>query len=594
MRKLLVFMLVTALMIAPAVAVKVNPRAMDVAFNKIMDMINAKKLPEDAINAVRMHQIRAIFHHKGNCTKMLSFKGILDGVNIVINGNGTKLAHLNTTQILADNGSTITLNFKYYPRNVTFKFIGYEWWSSRYQHIINGTGSVIATISETDGSWSVSDDYTSVNPIWDSLGANLTVNTSAGWLEHSVDTVAETVSVIYNFTIDDGYFTSLVWHNVSIYVAPNSTPGTGQDDLNIYYSTDGGTTWITLFDGANGSTSTGTQWTGDISLPIAGNRSVLIKIEFVSDGADDVAGQADVHIDAINITGTVSKLPTRNPKIDLNGDGVWDVEYNGSLTNGTASTEFSLGDLNLSNTITVYCEGSEKVFLNFTWYDEGRVYVKKVCVAGVCVDCDKFLAEGENVTIGLTNVTDIISPVTLTITLDTEHTLCTSYNYTLELKTYPFMLMSYARMSISPTDGVQIESNRTFSKPIPIFVKPRYADASLSVNVYNPNASVGDVFLNMTIESVHGNVVDFFLTDLPYDALDLYIDGNYVTTLNVTDGFCYFNVSNFSTHTIELYPAGALVAPPSEIDWMWVAGVIMVIVLIATMIYLFVATVRGK
>jgi len=594
MKKLLVLLVVLSLIVCPALGAKIHVGNIGKAFERVYDLSEKGKLPLDAVRALMMHQIRANYTHKGNMSCAMSFKGVLNNVYITIYGNGTELSHYNTTELSASNGTTITLNFKYYPRNVTLTFKGYEWWNSQYQHIINGTGSVIAQINDTDGSFSVADDYTTNNPIWDSIGANLTVNTSAGWLEHSDDTVAETVSVIYNITVDDGYLTSLTWNNVSIYVAPNSTAGSGQDDLNIYYSTDGGSTWTTLFDGDDGSTSSGTQWTGDISLPIDGNKSVLIKIEFVSDGADDKAGQADVYIDAINITGTVSKLPTRNPKIDVNNDGAWDVEYSGSLTNGTASTSFSLGDLNLTNTMKVYAEGSGKVFLNFTWYDEGRLHVIKILCGGAEVNVSKFVASGENYSISLPNITDVIPPVDIEIVVDNEHTLCNCYNYSVTLETYPFMLLSNTVVSVSPSDGVSVEHYTSVSKPIPVFVKPRNASCYIGVNVYNPNASTADVYLNITIESAHGNAVDFFLTDVPADSLDVYIDGNYYTTLNVTDGVCNFTMTNFSTHNVEFVIGGALAIAPQEISWQWVAGVLILAVLIFVLLYLLVATLRGK
>jgi len=560
-------LVISALVVVNTVsAMDLNVGHIAVAFEKLYNLTQQGKLPEDVLRTILTHEWRFTREHHANLSEHLQFKGILDRVYITIYGNGNKLGQFNNTSIAVDNQTVLDLNFVYYPRSVKLTFEGYEWWNSQYQHIINGTDSVIAQINDTDGSFTVADDYTSKNPIWDSIGANLTVNTSAEWLEHSDDTVAETVSVIYNITVDDGYLTSLTWNNVSIYVAPNSTSGSGQDDLNIYYSTDGGSTWTTLFDGDDGSASSGTQWTGDISLPIDGNESVLIKIEFVSDGADDKAGQADIYIDAINLTGTVSKIPTRNPKLDIDNDGVYDVEYSGSLTNGSASSSYELGDLKLTNQMKVYVEGSGKVILNFTWYDEGRVFIERLIVGGVEVNVSKFLASGENYTVSLDDIADVVPPVDIQIVVGV-NTLSKDYNYTVELESYPFMLLSDSIASISPSDGCYYESFRATSEPIPVFVKPRHHSCSVKVNVYNPNAGVADVYLNVTIASASGNVVDFVLTDVPADSLDVYIDGEYYTTVQVENGVCNFTMTKFSTHDVSFVVGGALVTPTEEIDW---------------------------
>ncbi len=573
----------------------VTPHGLSKAYEVIQDLYEKGKIPSNVVDILSKKLKRAEFDANEDVTISLSFKGVLDKATLKINGNGSKLYQANSTTVSATNNSVVNLLFQYYPRDVKLKFEGYEWWSSNYQHIINGSGSVIASISETDGSFSVADDYTTNNPIWDSIGSNIIVNTSAGWLEHSADTVAETVSVIYNITIDDGTIQSLTWHNVSVYVAPNSTAGTSEDDLNVYYSTDGGTTWSVLFDASNGATSTGTQYTGDVSLPVVGNTSVLIKIEFVSDGADDVVGQADVYIDAINITGTVSKLPTRNPKLDVDNDGVYEYSYTGSLTNGTLSSEFSLGDLNLSNMVKVYCEGSEHAILNLSWYDEGRVHVTKVVLGGDEEDVNYFIAYGENATISFANFTDVVPPVTLTIVVDAEHTHTTAYNFTIELEPYAFMLMDGAVASISPDEGAYFQSLKSWSKPIPVFVKPRISDAAVAVNVYNPNATAGENYLNVTVSSsIHDNVVDFVLTDVPYDSLDLYVNGNYVSTLDVNNSTIYFNVTGFSTKDIALIPSGSLAAPTEEIDWQTVAAALIIFSGIAVAIWLLYATLRGR
>jgi len=557
-------------------------------------------IPPSVSDIIGTKTLTATYNVTGDESRPMSFKGIVDFVLLKINGNGTKLGAYNTTQFAANNQSVTPLNFTYYPRNITLTFKGYEWWNSSNQHIVNNTGANIATtgINETDGSWSVVDDYNTVNPIWQTKAANITVNTTGGWLEAS-DTVAETISIVYNITIDDGTFVTATLNNGTFYVAPNTTAAATQDDLNIYLSNDSGTTWYLIKDGADGSTSTGTQYIGTIDLTpyVSGKSSFLLNITFTSDGVDDDASQPDVHFDTLFINGTVSKLPTRNPKIDLNNDGMWDYGTVASLTNSTSlSVSLNDSDLNLTNSIKVYAEGSQKVIVNFTWYDEGRVHINRVVFAGENKTLDSFIAAGENVTVQLLNVTRPFAPVTMTIDADTQNTLSTSYNYTVTIDRFGYMLMSDAVLSISPVDGVLVESYKSTSEPIPVFVKPRNAEVSVAVNTYYPPAGVADTYLNMTLASTSGNVVDVVVTNISSDIsqLDLYIDGDYVKTLNVTDGAVYFNVSSFSVHTVSLIVSGALAAPPAEIDWYWVAGVIMVAVLFIVLIYLGVVTLRRR
>jgi hypothetical protein len=558
----------------------------------VTSLVESGVLPDKCIDLVDVRHIVANFSHVGSESRHISFNGITKSLSITVYGCGTKLSQANTTEIAADNMTAFNVNFTYYPRSATLTFVGYMWWNSSNQHIVNSSAT-IATISDSDGSFAVSDDYTSENPIWDSIGDNITVNTTAGWLEHSVDTAAETVRVVYNITIDDGYFTSMTWNNVSVYVAVNATAGTGQDDLNIYYSTDGGSTWVTLFDGADGSTSTGTQWTGDVELPISGNSTVLIEIEFVSDGADDDAANADVYIDAINITGTVSKLPTRNPKVDINNDGVWDYSYTGVLNNSTTSTPFSLCDvLNLSNTFKVYAEGSQKVKVNLTWYDEGRLHVITVGAAGDTETVDKFVAAGENVSVSF-NVTRYFAPVTVTITLDEEHTLCRQLNYSIDLESYKFMLLSDSVATVSPEDGVHVQSYKASSEPVPIFVKPDKDLIAVAVNLFNPDARAGDIIASMTISSErHDNTVDIIIGNLSYDKVEVFVDGNYYTSVNVTDGVAYFAITGFSTHDVDVYAPGAALIAPVGVDWSWIAALIVFVILNSVLIYLLVATWR--
>ena len=411
-------LLVTVLMITAftANALKIDVGNIDKAFEKIYNLTKEGKLPEDALNAVLMHKLRFTYRHHGNFTGQLQFKGVLNNVFVTIYGNGTKLAHLNNTSMIVDNGTVFWLNFTYYPRNVTVKFEGYE----------------------------------------------------------------------------------------------------------------------------------------------------------------------------------VNATPSQNPKLDINNDGVWDVEYIGNLTNGSSSPAYSLGDLNLTNQMKVYVNGSSKVILNFTWYDEGRLFVKKIVCGGAEVNVSRFIASGENYTVTIPNVTDVIPPVEVTIIVDDDHTLCIGYNYTMEFETYPFMLLSDSTATISPSDGCSYDKYKPTSNPIPVFVKPRYQSCSVRVNVYNPNASTADVYLNVTIESASGNVVDFILTNVSADSLDVYIDGEYYTTIQVENGVCNFTMDRFSTHNLSFVVSGALAVAPEEIDWQWVAGIIMFAVLVFVLIYLLVATLRGR
>ncbi|RLC69408.1 MAG: hypothetical protein DRI26_09170, partial [Chloroflexi bacterium] len=471
------------------------------------------------------------------------------------------------------------------------------------QHIVNDSGVTISTASiyENNGTAKVVDYYTTNNPIWQSKHVNITVNTTAAWLEIN-DSVAENISVVYNITIDDGTFTAFRFLNNSFYVAPNATAAATQDDLNIYVSNDSGTTWYLVVDGADGSTSTGTQWTGivDLLTYAQGKSSLLINITFGSDGADDAAGVSDLHFDNFSLIVQVSKLPTRAPKVDLDNDGTWDYGTIGSFTNGS-SASVSIGDLalNLTNNIKVYAEGSQKVIINFTWNDENRTAFRQI-VFGDNITNLGYVFVGDNVTINRTLYLNntLYGELSLFIYND-PHTKNRHFRFNLTLETQKFMCIQNANLTIT-LDGVTVRSFKSYgaSTPIPVFVKPRYSGVDVRVNVWNPSAYAGAELFNMTISSpVHDEVVDVIVTNISegITMVQLYKDGNLVDNLTVTDGMVTFNITGFSEHIIVLKPVSvAVIAPPEEIDWYWVVSVIAFAALLMVLLYLGLAALRRR
>lgn len=575
------------------------------ATDVLSDLVSEGKVPHGAYN---MLSIGGSVYKKritGNFSENMVVHGVLDQVYIVIHGNGTKLGPANATQFSANNQTVTALNLHYYPRNITLTFKGYEWWNNSNQHIVNNTGVTISTapLYENNGTAYVVDYYTTNNPIWQSKHTNITLNLTTAWLQLNTDTFAQNISIVYNITIDDGTFTAFRLLNNSFYVAPNASLAATQDDLNIYVSNDSGTTWYLVVDGADGLTSTGTQWTGivDLLTYAQGKSSLLINITFGSDGADDAVGLPDLHFDNFSIIVAVSKLPTRNPKVDLDNDGTWDYGTTGSLIN-TSSVSVVIGDLalNLTNNIKVYAEGSQKVFINFTWNDENRTVLKLLTIGDNTTNLThKFLANGTNLTLNLLMNKTLYGHIPVTIITD-EHSKMRSYNFSLTMNSYKYMCIKRATFTVSSDTGITVISHEdiNISEPIPVFIKPRVGSVTVSVNVWNPSAVVGAELFNSTISSEnHSAVVDIMITDIPdgISQVDLYIDGGYVRTINVTNDVVYLNVTGFSERVITLLPStAALVAPPPEYDWYTIASIIAIAALFITLLYLFVATVRGR
>ncbi len=559
------------------------------------------------ISMINTSRVEFTNTHEGNLFTYLHIPGVFENITVTLRGYGSMLGPSNSTEYInVSNGTVVNLNLSYYPRNVTLDVIGFSWWNNTNQKIVNNTGAVIsnAPISESDGSFTVSDDYTSYKPIWQSKSANLTVNTTAGWIGLSSDTVAETVSVVYNITINDGYFTSMTWHNVSLYVAPNTTLGTGQDDLKIYYSTDGGKTWTEMYAAADGSTSPGTQWTGNINLPIAGNKSVLINVTFISDGADDAAGQPDVHLNAIDITGTVSKLPTRNPAVYIYSDGEWH-EYNNTtgmvgLANGT-SISFYLGNdtLNLTNKIKFYAEGSQRMSVKLTWNDENRTAIRIVQLAGKVYNVTTlFLANNQTHTFDFTNAKHC-GLIPFWVYVD-PHSRNEKFSYTFNVSTFKWMCVMGGRFVVDPQLGMSLEKMSAAAKPLPIFIKPEKYPCTCNVTWFDPNASgVNSTVLNMTASSTHGNVVHFLISNITNAKnVSLYVDGVFRRVIPVYNDTCYFNWSNWSEHVIALKVYGtsaAMVAPPSHKFDIWdIVALVFIIAIAAAIVGLVYEIIKGR
>jgi len=225
--------------------------------------------------------------------------------------------------------------------------------------------------------------------------------------------------------------------------------------------------------------------------------------------------------------------------------------------------------------------------LNITAND--TIHINTVSFADEIITVNETIDAGNSTKICFMNVTRLFAPATLSINVNNSSL---SYNYTVTIVTFPYMLATDSIVTVSPLDGAVLESTGATTAPIPVFVKPRSAEVVVSVNVYNPLAGTSDVYLNMTMESATGNVVDVVLMNVTdgIEQLDLYIDGDYVETVSVTNGVAYFNVSDFSTHTVTLIVSGALVAPQEEIDWYWVAAVVIVLAMFAWMVYLLIMT----
>jgi len=229
----------------------------------------------------------------------------------------------------------------------------------------------------------------------------------------------------------------------------------------------------------------------------------------------------------------------------------------------------------------------DMVALNITAID--TIHINTVAFADEVITVNETIDAGNSTKICFMNVTRLFAPATLSISVNNSSL---SYNYTVTIITFPYMLATDSIVTISPLDGAVLESTKATTAPIPVFVKPRSAEVAVAVNVYNPLAGTSDVYLNMTMESVTGNVVDVMFMNVTdgIEQLDLYIDGDYVETINVTSGVVYFNVDDFSTHTVTMVVSGALAAPPEEVDWYWVAAVVVVLAMFAWMVYLLIMT----
>ena len=220
----------------------------------------------------------------------------------------------------------------------------------------------------------------------------------------------------------------------------------------------------------------------------------------------------------------------------------------------------------------------------------GKLYVKSVSFAGHTEDINVQL-NNNSTSIVFTNVSKLCAPVKITVTVDPANTTCTSFNYTMKLYTFKYMLMGSSVVTVSPVDGVHVETYKADSKPIPVFVKPNKDDIAISVNLYDPEADPGEPLFSMTVSSTHGNTVDVVIADVNYSSLDVLVDGNYSTTINVTDGIAHFALTGFSVHDITVVPSGMVIAP-AGIDWNRIAGILMMITLLCVLVYLVVAARR--
>jgi len=611
MRKIL-FIALAMLILLPIATAFIPP-----GLERAKSAIEKTKMPEsvkqkvlDCLNTIEKKFTK---EHTGDLFTYEVIPGVYENVIVKIGGYGSMLGQANATEWTnKSNQSTWWFNLTYYPRNVTLQLIGYSWWNNTNQHIVNNTGVVIsdAAINETDGSWAITDSYSAVNPIWQSMDANLSVNTTASRVDHSPDTFAETVNLIYNITIDDGTFSSVTWNNVSFYVAPNTSLAATQDDLNVYFSQDA-TTWTLIKDGADGLTSAGTQWTGDVDLGVApyyaaGNSTFYIKIEFVSDGANDLVGDLDIYFNDLSISGTVSKLPTRNPelKIDVNGDGTYDYTYNNTtgttgLANGTA-VSFNLGNfkLNLTNYMKAYAEGSQKVTVKYTWNDENRTALKKVQIYDKTYDVTTyFLAANETKSF---NFTDVKTHGLLPFYVDLdEHSTNLKFNYTITADVYKWEGVCGGEFSVDPEMGVQMTSEAEKGEPIALFIRPENAPCLCNVTWFAPNATdVNATICNMTVTTEHGNIVHFVIGNITKATnVSVYVDNNLVLTVPVVNETAYFNYSNWSTHvltvTVASVPGAPLVAP-IKVTWVDIVIAVAVIVAFLLLVWVIIAAIRRK
>ena len=411
---------------------------------------------------------------------------------------------------------------------------------NKTQYISNGTTKIV-DVSPINGSFTFTEDYSEDTKYYESLSGSIGVNTTAERLEVTTDATDETGTVIYNITAVNGNFTLVVLKNTSFYVAPNTTAGTGEDDFNIYISTDNGSTWTLVVDGQNGSASSGTQYTGDVNLTsyVSGLSNFKLKLEFINDGADDDATQPDIWVDDLVLEGELDKAP-----------------------------------------------------------QDAKVYVHSVTVSGETKEVEQLLGYGDVIELNFTD-TDTHGRILLTINVS-DQTENVKYNYTITATIFKWEGVKGGEFVVDPVQGIQITSESEMGTPIPLFVRPETKPCMVNVTFFDVNVTdVNATMVNMTVNSESDNTVHFIVTNIEpsITKVAIYVDNQLVNVSVVANQTLYFNWSQWSGHiiTMKVYEAaGVSMAPVPTVTWTDIIVFTAVIVLIITIVYVIVQVVRGK
>lgn len=393
--------------------------------------------------------------------------------------------------------------------NITIEVSGL---GDKVQYLTNGTVKV-TDISPINGSWSYEEDYESEEETtYTASTASVTiVDSTLTPISSDGSGSSQTEYVIYNITLTNGTYGEVFITHIYFYVAPNSTAGDGDDDFNVYISTDNGTTWIMVVDGISGEDSEGWQsiWNLNITSYVYNTTSFLLKLEFISDGADDVSAFPDVCIDHLELDGYAKDYPI-----------------------------------------------------------DGKVYIHNIKLDNITRVVEQLIGYGEKVDVNLTNITTY-GPVVININVSS-HTSPAKYSYTVSVKTFRWELVRGVSLTVDPFDGVQVTAKVKEGEPVPVFAKPELHPARMNVTYYNPNVTYpNETVMKAVVKSEPGNLVHFLICNINPEVthLAVYIDGKKVAVIPVVGQTAYFAWDQWSVHVVEfkVYSTASLIAAPQKV-----------------------------
>ena len=274
-------------------------------------------------------------------------------------------------------------------------------------------------------------------------------------------------------------------------------------------------------------------------------------------GSVDTSGHSGWFNDFTAKSSYTELVKTENPRIDVNGDGIPEAEYNGTLEDGETVTS----QVNIEHgtyTVDVETANSSWVDWQYSGYNEGRTYVQDLRIGDTVTTIDEYLANGETIsqTVSVTPGKQTFGVVTGEHTVHTNISeLVVSGGYSAFEEFYvdpdnPITHKIHSEKDIVWSYSRSVTEARPVGDNITMWTNGNYANVTLHSLAPRSNDTVSQFTVEMDNGTFHLQLHGLY----PNSDYILYEDDIATTTLTTDDSgtLSWNKSSDWSTHSVRI------------------------------------------